>query len=81
MPRFIVAFINDNTLEGVLLGVADTLEEARTKRKVTGDLVFHADTCRINTSAEWLWDDERATPQCYAQRAQRNHVQFLALLN
>lgn len=53
------------------VGVATTLDEAREKRCMSGDLVVHADTHQVVKSPEWLWDWEKQDPDSYAQRAIR----------
>lgn len=44
MKKFTIAFINNVALYGVILGYADTLEEAKQLRKASGDVVLHTDT-------------------------------------
>jgi hypothetical protein len=56
------------------VGEASTLEEAKNFRAVSGDLVVHRDTHKVVKDSAWLWDWERADPQCYAQRAIRQKV-------
>lgn len=43
-------------------------------RKVTGDLVFDAETLEIVLSDDWLWEAEKNDETCYAPRAQRNKI-------
>ena len=49
----------------------DTLEKAKAARVVSGDLVVHWSSGRVVTDPAWLWDWEKADPNCYAQRAIR----------
>ncbi len=49
------------------IGGADTLEGARDRRAVSGDLVVHGETHKIVTNLTWLFPWERQDPKCYAQ--------------
>ena len=53
------------------IGGADTLEGARERRAMFGDLVVHGDTHKIVTDLAWLSPLEKADSSCYAQRAIR----------
>lgn len=64
----------DNPQAFSLVGKATTLEEARDKRCMSGDLVVHAGTHRIVKSQKWLWDWEQKNSDSYAQRAIRDGV-------
>ena len=66
---FIVAYINDQTREGVLIARVNCLSEARAKRQVCGDLVFDADTLCINQCRRWLWSWEADDTSAYVHRA------------
>lgn len=52
----------------VLIGMADTLEEAKEKREVSGDLVVDRDGYIVPDKA-WLWDYERDDVNSYAHKA------------
>lgn len=45
-----------------------TLEEARSRRVTTGDLVFYVNTNTIVEDTAWLWDFEKDNPTSYARR-------------
>lgn len=47
----------------------NTLEEARNKRSVSGDLVVYASNHEVVKSYDWLFDWEKLNPNCYAQQA------------
>ena len=53
------------------IGGADTLEGARDRRAMSGDLVVHGDTHKVVTDPSWLSPWERDNPACYAQKAIR----------
>lgn len=46
-----------------------TLEAARDARIVCGDLVVDQATGEVVRSRAWLWDWEKASSGCYAQKA------------
>lgn len=48
-----------------------SLEEAKAKRNVGGDLVVDAFTHRVVDDSAWLFDWEKAKPNCYAKRAMK----------
>lgn len=52
-----------------LIAKCKTLEEAKKKRVVSGDLVVHAHNHKIVVNSEWLWDWEKKDSYCYARRA------------
>lgn len=58
-----------STNDYALIGTAETIEEAKEKRVVSGDLVVHAVTHNVVQDIGWLWDWERNNPQSYAFRA------------
>lgn len=69
-----VAYIRDYPpFDGALIAAYLTMEAAREARQVAGDLVFNPDHT-ISQSDEWLWDWEKANPNCYARRAQRQRL-------
>ena len=45
-----------------------TLQEAAAFRKVSGDLVCDLATGKVVKDTSWLFDWEKADPNCYAQR-------------
>lgn len=56
-----------------------TLEEAKARRQVSGDLVVHADTYEVVKSDEWLWDWEKKEERPgYARKAIEDAVPRLA---
>jgi hypothetical protein len=62
-------------LEFVIVGKAwffTSLEEAKAARTVSGDLVVNRRTGKVVNDAAWLWDWEKAKPDCYAQKAMRH---------
>lgn len=69
LRMYLVYYINDDTLEAICLGEAQTLSEAKDLRKVSGDLIFDGSKT-INQSNEWLWDNEKIDPHTYACKAQ-----------
>ena len=53
------------------IGGADTLEGARARREVSGDLVVYGETHKIVIDPKWLFPWEQEDPSCYAQQAIR----------
>ena len=51
-----------------------SLEEAKEKREVSGDLVVLHGTNRIVTSHEWLFNWEKDIDDCYARRVIANEL-------
>lgn len=50
----------------LLMGKATSLEDAKAKRVVSGDLVFLDG--KVCSDPSWLWDWEKADPDSYAKR-------------
>lgn len=74
---FLVAFGHDMGSEVVTYSSpkqCNTLEEARSLRDVSGDLVFFEETKRIVPSEAWLFDWEKKEQDCYAKRKIKNDV-------
>ena len=61
---------NFDTLDDFVLVAKDltSLEEARDRRVVSGDLVVDGKG-KVVKDEGWLFDWERANPNCYARRA------------
>lgn len=45
------------------------LEDAKAAREVSGDLVVNRRTGKVVNDEAWLWDWEKAKPDCYARKA------------
>lgn len=54
-----------------LLGQFSTVTEAAAARKMSGELVIHSDTLRIEQSQAWLFDWEKRDSSNYARQLQR----------
>ena len=54
--------------ESVLIGIADSLEQAKSMRAVSGDLVCYPNG-KLVALKDWLWDWELANPKSYAHAA------------
>ena len=50
----------------------NTLEKAKAARSVSGDLVVSWHTHEVIQSEDWLFDWEKADPNCYARKAMSN---------
>lgn len=64
----------DSKKDFTKVGFASTIAEAKKLRKVTGDLIVHAETHEVVKSRVWLWDFELKDPNCYAQKAIKNAI-------
>ena len=49
-----------------------SIDEAKDRRWASGDLVVEQATGIIIPYHDWLWDWEKADPNCYAQKAIRH---------
>jgi hypothetical protein len=77
MHLYEIIYRKDGPYQGkyqyALIGKANSLEEAREKRKVSGDIVVWADTHKVVQDPTWLWEWEKQKQNdSYAYRA---HVQ------
>jgi hypothetical protein len=67
---YYVVFVRDpsgKVQSGSVVGKAITLAEAKSKRMVSGDLVFR-ENGHIEPSLEWLWEAEKKDEFSYAQK-------------
>ena len=55
-----------------------TLAEAKTWRRVSGDVIVNLETQRICLSDGWLWDWEKADPNSYCHRLIRERLAEIA---
>jgi hypothetical protein len=74
---YFIVFVRDQAgrkQNGTVVGHARSLEEAKKRRMVTGDIVFRQDG-HIESSYDWLWDSEKENELAYARRCiQRQYV-------
>jgi hypothetical protein len=75
---YYVIFVRDpsgKVQTGSVVGKAITLAEAKSKRMVSGDLVFREDG-HIESSIEWLWDTEKKDEFSYPRKCIKKQYFF-----
>jgi hypothetical protein len=72
LTGYSVIYFGPQSYQVVAAGL-ETLQEAKSKRVISGDVVVHHGTTVVVKDPSWLWDWERDNPQSYAYRmTQRN---------
>ena len=69
-PSYILVWLRDRDKAYILEGTFSSQEEVIQQRKLSGTLVYDADTRKIVKEDWWLFPWEKEQEGCYARRAQ-----------